>query len=78
MSKFTLALKAGIDGVSKRSGKTPDTIACGSDDLATRVRESLAELGLDMHVIADDELSKDRYWIFCQENLGQFPGGGRN
>lgn len=78
MSKFTQALKAGIDGVRNKSGTEPDTIMCGSDEVAEQIRKSLTELGLDMHVIADDELSPKRYWITSQSALGNFKGSGQN
>lgn len=73
----TKLLKSMIDGIEARGGKC-DTIACGSDDLANQARACLQELGLDYHVIADDELSPSRIWVTSQEALSQFPGGGRN
>jgi hypothetical protein len=78
VSKFTLALKAGIDGVRKLSGIEPDIIVCGSDETAKQIRGSLDELNLDLHIIVDDELSKKRYWITTQKALGEFEGGGQN
>jgi hypothetical protein len=75
VTKFTLALKAGIDGIR---GTPPDTVVCGSDKTALKIRESLAELGLDMHVIADDELSPNKYWVTSQAALSQIKGGGQN
>ena len=79
MAKLTIAmLKSMIDGIEASSGKKPDTVVCGSDYVAEQVREMLAELELDFHVITDDELSPSRVWVTSQEALAEFPGGCRN
>jgi len=76
-NSMTALLKSMIDGVEKAGGKA-EAVVCGSDSKAEQIREALTELGRDMHVIADDELSPNRCWVTSIEGLSQFPGGGRN
>ncbi len=55
-----------------------DVVVCGTDKMAEGVRESLQELGLDLHVIADSKLSPSRIWCTTLVGLREFAGGGRN
>jgi len=73
----TAMLKHLIDGI-ERFGGTADVVVCGSDLMADRAREILAELGRDFHVIVDDELSPQRLWVTTLADLAKFPGGGQN
>lgn len=77
MDNLTKALKSTVDSMTKRGSK-PDTIVVGSDLMAGKALASLQKLGLDFHVIADNEISPTRWYITSQEELSKFPGGGRN
>ncbi len=70
-------LKSMIDGMMARNIPV-DTIVIGSDIRAEEVRSALDFLGLDYHVIADDELSPSRVWVTSTHALSMIPGGGRN
>ena len=79
MAKLTpQLLQSMIDGVKKTSGKSPDMIVCGSDEVADQARKILYQMGLDFHVIADDELSPNKLWVTSFRDLGEMPNGGRN
>jgi hypothetical protein len=70
------AFKASYDGMLGRS--TPNLAVCGSDALAEDIRASCEVLGLEMTVIADDELSPRRYFLTTVEGLSLFKGSGQN
>lgn len=70
-------LKSMINGMMSRNIPV-DTIVIGSDVRAEEVRSALDFLGLDYHVIADDELSPKRVWVTSAHALSMMPGGGRN
>lgn len=74
----SISLKQLIDTTSKITGAVFDTVVVGTDQRAQEAREALAELGLDYHVIADDELGPNSIWVTSQRALAQFPGGGQN
>lgn len=78
MSTITSLLKSMIEGVEKRTGRAPDTVVCGSDIRSEQIRKSLQELGRDLHVIADNEISPKNVYVTHTDDLAQFPGGGRN
>jgi hypothetical protein len=71
-------IQRNYNAITERSGKAPDTIVVGTDQRANQALEALMELGLDMHVIADDELGRNSLWLCSSEDLAKFPGGGRN
>lgn len=77
MKNLTPMLKSMIEGIQKRGGKC-DTVVVGSDEAAYQVRSALAELNLDFHVIADNEISSRSITVTSQDALAQFPGGCRN
>jgi len=66
-----------ISGLEKL-GKKPDTVLLGSDIKAEEVLTALHQLGRDMHVIADNEISPKRLWVMTSEDLAKFLGGGSN
>lgn len=77
MKSLAPMLKSMINGIQKVGGEC-DTVVCGSDEMAGQVLAALAELKLDYHVIADDEINPRNMYVTSQKALAQFPGGGRN
>ena len=79
MAKITAkSLQQLITKMTKYTGAKFDTVVVGTDKRAQEAREALAELELDYHVIADDEIGSNSVWVTSQDNLSQMAGGGRN
>jgi DNA-binding LacI/PurR family transcriptional regulator len=78
MTNLASLIQSNYKAIVKVSGRVPDTIVVGTDQRANQALEALMELGLDMHVIADDELGRNSLWLCSSEDLAKFPGGGRN
>lgn len=72
------AFKATYDGITKRAGRPPDVAVCGSDAMAEDVRAACQELGLDLHVIADKEISPKRVWLTSLSSMDLIPGACGN
>jgi DNA-binding LacI/PurR family transcriptional regulator len=61
-----------------KQGKTPDTVLCGSDAMAEDVRAACQERGIDLHVIADKEISPRRVTLCNLVDFSTLPGGCGN
>jgi hypothetical protein len=66
-----------IKGIEAQ-GQICDMVVVGSDIKAEEVLKALQELGRDMHVIADNEISPKRIWVTSEAAIAQMPGGCRN
>ncbi len=77
MTKAKNLLKILIDGLEKVGAKA-EVCLIGSDYRAEQVRAWLDELGKDMHIIADDEISPRNIYVCSLDALSQFPGGCSN
>lgn len=78
MTDLASLIQRNVNAIIKASGKAPDTIVVGTDRRAMQAQEALMELGLDMHVIADNEVGRNSLWICNSDDLAKFPGGGQN
>lgn len=72
------AFRSMYEGIISRCGNAPDTVACGSKALAEDAYSAAKILGYPLAVIVDEEISPRRYYLVSAEDLGTFPGGGRN
>lgn len=73
--QFLAAFKATWNGVARASGNTPDIVVVQNEEAAGNVRNCLDILGLDAHVIIDEEShSPKRLLITTEANLAMMPG----